>query len=99
MPSRFSAAPTTIWSALMVIVKKAKIEAEQHAARDPGQQAKRDTAGGEGCREAAEGADEHGAFQADIEHARSLGKYLADGGEDEGGRKPPGGARQASRER
>jgi len=58
-------------------------QGHQDACNDAAERADRDRAGQERAAEAADGAHDHHAFDAEIEHARTLGDELAGRGDQQ----------------
>ena len=82
MPRIVSANPVATWLTASPSVISAKISDEQRAGEDAAKGADRDRAGVQRAAEAAGGADDHHAFDPEIEHARALGHEFA-GGRDQ----------------
>ena len=96
-PKRVSARPVATWLRAGTGSSTPKSSASAAPASAAGDEAERRAAGGHGGGEAGDGADDHHALDAEVEHAGLLDHQLADGGEEErGGREDQAGERAAT---
>ena len=91
------AVPEMIWSASKVTHMSAWIRAKSEPGREGEPQPHEGASGEGGPDDAGEGADEHEAFEPDVDDPAPLAEHAAEGGEDERRREADGRGEQLSR--